>query len=279
MKRLFLGGLALLLSSLFLQCDRVDDPLVGDGFTTPSDSGSEDSLQHRVLLEEFTGVKCNNCPAATKEAKRLQARYGDRLILLGIHAGNLATTDEEHPKAFRTPEGNQLFSDFSLFGVPVGFVDRMDYSSGQGSLIKNPDDWAQEVARALNRPLTAEISLQEESYDPENRQLTIQGAVKIHSDSLKNLDTYLCVYLAENDIISAQTMGDKSVNPNYEHDHVFRGSMNSTYGKAVDFPQDTADFSYTATLDPEIVKGKLEVIAFIYNRADYQILETAQLRL
>lgn len=279
MKRFFSWGLALILSSLFLQCDRVDDPLVGDGFSKPSDPGSGDSLQHRVLLEEFTGVKCNNCPDATKEAKRLQALYGDRVILLGIHAGNLATTDADHPKAFRTPEGSQLFNDFSLFGVPVGFVDRMDHSSGQGALIKSPDDWAQEVTRALKRPLKAEISLQEKAYNPGNRNLSIQGAVKIHNDSLKNLDTYLCVYLAENDIISAQTMGDKSVNPNYEHDHVFRGSMNSTYGEAIDFPQDSADFSYTTTLDPEIVKANLQVIAFIYNRADYQILETAQLRL
>jgi thiol-disulfide isomerase/thioredoxin len=44
-------------------------------------------VTRRVLLEDFTGHTCNNCPAAAVIAEGLQTFYGeDQLILVGVHA-------------------------------------------------------------------------------------------------------------------------------------------------------------------------------------------------
>lgn len=268
-------------TSLFLLllagCDTVEDPLKGDGFTTPVDTTPGDSAVHRVLLEEFTGVKCNNCPNANKEAKRLKDVYGERLILLGIHASSFATTDAEHPRAFRTPEGTQLFSDFGLFGVPIAFINRRDYDPSTGTIGKGVGSWATEVQAAMQAPVMAKISLTEEGFS-NARKLTISGEVEIIG-TLPSSDIYLSLFLAENDIISPQTMPDKSVNPTYEHDHVFRGAFNSTYGTPLDLSNGTIPFQYSMTLDSAIVKENCEVIAFIYNRENYKILESFSIKI
>tara|TARA_B100001115_G_C15845526_1_gene425752 strand:- start:927 stop:1742 length:816 start_codon:yes stop_codon:yes gene_type:complete len=226
---------------------------------------------HRVFLEEFTGVKCNNCPAANQKAKNLQAIYGkENLILIGIHAGNLATTDAEHPKAFNTPEGTELFNFFQLFGVPVGFVNRLDYDENR--IIKGEGDWAGLVATELERQPVAEINLAEDRYNAGTMELTVSGNVNATGTLPDNIK--VCLYLTENDIVSAQTLGDKSVNPNYVHDHVFRGSFSGTYGKTIDLSSGSASFTESITLPSDAVKANCEVIAFIYDADNYEILQS-----
>lgn len=260
-------------SFCFIGCDTVDDPLKGDGFVTPIDTST--GTVHRVFLEEFTGVKCNNCPDATKEAKRLGELYGDQVVLLAIHAGNLAQTDDKHPRAFRTPEGTAFFNDFNLFGVPVAFVNRVGYPN---DLISVQAEWAADVATELSRSAVAEVSINEDAYDTTTRLLSISGEVEVFS-ALPTSNTYLSIFLAENDIISPQTMPDKSVNDNYEHDHVFRGTFNSTYGTPIDLSSGKANFSESLTLIPEIVKENCEVIAFVYDRDTYEILQVNKIEI
>ena len=44
----------------------------------------------KVLIEDFTGQKCVNCPKATDEIHVLQETYGeDNIIAVGIHSGPL----------------------------------------------------------------------------------------------------------------------------------------------------------------------------------------------
>lgn len=234
--------------------------------------GGYQGTGHKVLLEEFTGVKCNNCPAANQKAKDLQAIYGkENLILLGIHAGNLATTDAKHPKAFNTPEGTELFNFFQLFGVPVGFVNRIDHPAG--GIIKGEGDWAGLVAQELEQLPVAEISIQEDSYNGSTMELDVSGTIEVIG-TIDASEVNLCLYLAENGIISPQTMGDKSVNQNYKHDHVFRGSFSGTYGSPVDLSSGNASFSESITLPNDAVKENCEVIAFIYDTDTYEILQS-----
>ena len=272
--------------SLFLflagACDKIPE---GEYIKEPTDNGNDctptlqsDTLQ-RVLLEEFTGVKCNNCPEANRQAKNLQTVYGDQLILLAIHAGNLATTDAQHPRAFNTEEGTELFNFFNLFGVPVGFVNRKDYSSASPfDIIKLQADWGNEVQTLLNESPEVAIGINEVDFNANNRNLIIDGRIEVLA-GIPEGDIYYSVYLAENNIISPQTMGDKTVNANYEHNHVFRGSFNGTYGEPIDLSAGCAEFSKEMIVDNEIVKENCEVIVFVYQRDNYRILQVNKIDL
>lgn len=255
-------------------CDTIEE----DQYLKQVEIGGYVGTGHRVFLEEFTGVKCNNCPAANQRAKDLQAIYGkENLILLGIHAGNLATTDDKHPKAFNTPEGTELFQFFNLFGVPVGFVNRIDYENDRH--IKGEAEWASIVASELERLPVMAIDLEEESYNSGSMELRVSGTVTTNGNFDSSRNTYLCIYLAENGIISPQTMGDKSVNENYEHNHVFRGSFTGTYGDVIDLSSGTGSFNETITLPSDAVKENCEVIAFVYDRDNYEILQSNYLEI
>lgn len=267
------------LSLLISSCDKIEkgNYLIDRG-NNPIDTTSQDTvLKHVILLEEFTGVKCNNCPAANARAKELQSIYGEEnLILLGIHAGNLATTGEKHPKAFNTPEGDELFSFFTLFGVPVGFINRVDYPSN--GIIKNENSWGTTIASEITREPVARITLNEDSYNSANLTLSVSGSVTTQPN-FSGTNVKICLYLAENDIISPQTLADKTVDPNYEHDHVFRGSFTGTYGKPIDLSSGSDTFSENVVLPADAVKENCEVIAFIYDGDTYEILQATALKI
>lgn len=277
MKKFFLPLLAL--STLFLgsACDKIDPD---NYLKAPRETGggvdaSADTTR-KVFLEEFTGVKCNNCPAANAAAKNLQNAFGkDRLFLIGIHAGNLAAPDDKHPADFRTTEGNELFSFFQLFGVPVGFVDRTEYPA---RIIKGQGQWASSIQAQLDRPSVAGLGLAEDSYNTGSRELTISGQALLIRP-VEATDIKLVIYLAENGIIAPQTMGDKSINVNYEHNHVLRGSFTGTWGQSIDLSQGAVNFSESITLDAEVIKENCEVMAFIYDAENYEILQSAFLSL
>tara|TARA_R110002050_G_scaffold27038_7_gene70856 strand:- start:3819 stop:4652 length:834 start_codon:yes stop_codon:yes gene_type:complete len=277
MKKIFLS-LAVLALTLGA-CDKIEEGdylIQREGGGGGPIEGGQDSL-HVILLEEFTGVKCNNCPAANAKAKELQGIYGhDRLILLGIHAGNLAKTDDKHPKAFNTPEGTEMFNFFNLFGVPVGFINRIDYLNSD--IIKNEGDWGSIISQEVLREPVASIGLKEESFNAANSTLTVSGSVStLLTFSATNVK--ICLYLAENGIVSPQTMPDKSVNDNYEHNHVFRGSFTGTYGTTIDLSSGTNTFNESIVLPSDAVKENCEVIAFIYDGDSYEILQAASIEI
>jgi len=267
------------LSLVLGSCDKIErgDYLIARDTAIDTTAAIDTVLRHAILLEEFTGVKCNNCPAANVKAKELQSIYGyKRLILLGIHAGNLARTDDKHPKAFNTPEGTELFNFFNLFGVPVGFVNRIDYPNA--GIIKSEGAWGATISQEILREPVASISINEENFNSGTSTLTVSGVVG--TVGLFNIaDVKICLFLAENGIISPQTMPDKTVDNDYVHNHVFRGSFTGTYGKSIDLSSGSNTFNESIVLPQDAVKENCEIIAFIYNGDTYEILQVASIEI
>ena len=83
MKKIFpliVASVAMFLSS----CANVDE---GDRYIKVESSDAK----RAVLVEEFTGQKCINCPEAHEELTKIQKEYGeDNVISVCIHASALA---------------------------------------------------------------------------------------------------------------------------------------------------------------------------------------------
>ncbi len=261
----------------FAACEVIDDPIKEN--PTGTGTGNGDEVQKKVLLEEFTGTRCNNCPAATQIAQNLSAQYGENVILMAIHASSLANPDAKHPKDFRTPEGTELFNFFDLVGVPVGFVNRVDYPSDIG---KSPGEWGTEIADILQEDALAKLEISEENYDAGSRQLQVKIQTEMLDDVLTE-SLFLNVFLVENDITAPQTKQDKAVEEDYVHQHLLRASFNSTYGEEI-FPDGAAagevnERIYSLTLDGEWVKENTAVIAILYQESDFEILQAEEIEL
>ena len=82
MKHLHLLYTFLLSALLFASCDNIseEERLVYE---------KPEPAKRVVLLEDFTGQKCSNCPNANELIETLQNDFGDNLVVVGIHGGPL----------------------------------------------------------------------------------------------------------------------------------------------------------------------------------------------
>ena len=72
----------------------------------------------KVVLEEFTGIKCSYCPDGHKRANELKAANEGNVFLVNIHSGGYATPGAGEPD-MRTPEGDIIDKASGLNGYPA----------------------------------------------------------------------------------------------------------------------------------------------------------------
>ena len=78
-----------------------------------------------VLIEDYTGQYCVNCPRATEEIERLVEQYGDTsVIAVAIHSGPFSKNKGELTPLY-TEVGDMYFNTWGLSAQPVGLVDRL----------------------------------------------------------------------------------------------------------------------------------------------------------
>lgn len=217
-------GAAMLATS----CDIVTDPL--EKPIVPPDT-SETVVQN-VLLEDYTGHLCGNCPAAADRAKEIQTLYGKkRVIVVAVHSGHFARTNSEYPIDWRSPEGEELNTAFgnSRAGNPNGLVNRNERN---GKFILSVQDWASATAQELERAPAMGIKA---TTQWDAATATVTATVELNYLAAGQPDYYLAAYLIEDGLVGDQL--DYRVNPShvkdFAFDHVLRASVNGTWGEQV----------------------------------------------
>ena len=133
-----------LICLLFAACDHIDenDRLI---YVEP------ESVKRCVLLEDFTGQKCVNCPRGTEVIEQLQGVYGENLIAVGIHSGPLGFKGTASILGLATDLGDEYYNHWSLEYQPVGLVNR------HGPV--NYTDWTTQVREEMKKNATINMSL------------------------------------------------------------------------------------------------------------------------
>lgn len=79
----------------------------------------------RVLIEDFTGQRCINCPKASEVIENLQKEYGaDNVIAVAIHSGPYSKDFMGNPLSLWTETGDYYFEPWYTGSQPVGVFDR-----------------------------------------------------------------------------------------------------------------------------------------------------------
>ena len=271
MKKILAILSAICLTIAFNACDKISPP-----YKIPV---VVPAGERNVLVEDFTGHKCGFCPRATRFAYDLKQTYGDRMIVVSVHAGFFASTNiPPYTYDFKCAESTALDTDFgiSLAGNPNGMVNRKKLN---GSFIVPYTAWGSEVANILNstEPLPVRIDVTAD-YDTTTRQLDTQVQLDFASDLS---GTYkLSVYLVEDSIVKWQKDYDASPSDveNYIHREVLRGSMNGTYGDVIanTTEGETAIRNYSTTLNTEWDAAHMSLVVFLYNDATKEIIQVEQ---
>lgn len=253
----------------------------------PDNSGSGggqgvDGPARKVLLEDFTGHTCNNCPAATDGALSLQAFYGEDLILVGVHA--TAFADPAAPPFdtdYRTTAGEDYVTTFGVNSLPAGMVSRRPFS---GSIIVGAGNWGSAVAEIINTPAEVEVLFDNVSLNSGTNTVIMNLKVVPVVDLTGDLN--LTIYLTEDSLVSAQI--DNRVNPpvvlDYLHRHVLRGNVNGSWGDAIGTGTlaagDTITLPYTYTLPTNVLDAAhCALVAYIYRTDTYEVLQVEEHKL
>ena len=218
----------------------------------------EGGVARHVLIEDFTGQKCANCPTATQVIEQIGREFPEAIIPVAIHSGDLGVLPTaEEPYGLATELGNEYYRHWGIDMQPLGVIDRSD-----GKL--NHPLWMAKVKKDLqDRPL-APIDIRIGFNDE-------QTAVSIDVVAVKDsaAQGHIQAWLTEDSITALQYMPDGSKNNSYLHQHVLRTSLNGSWGDDVSVSNANSQqsFSYDLPANTEWKKEHLAVVAFVYNDA------------
>lgn len=277
---------SLLVLALFSGCDIIDAPKNDTAHPVSPVTG----LTRRVLLEDCTGARCNNCPEAADIAQSLQDLYNtdqERVIVVDINmvAQYAAPLPPNYTTDFRTPAGDEyaIHYDMAGLGLPRGLINRMPYG---GVIGINKNNWSSAVAAVIDLP--PDMDLWFDSLNFNSATNVVTATVKVAVINAINGPHNLTVYLTEDHVIDWQE--DHRVPgtdvPNYDHRHVLRDNLNGTWGDVIipvsAQPGDTLSESFTYTLPPEgainhvINTSNCSLVAYVYSTSGADAEEVKQ---
>ena len=243
-------------------CDKIDINNTHKPFN-PSGHGKT------VLIKDFTGVRCVNCPAAAEAVHELQHELGeDRVFIMSVHAGYLAQPIGKFPD-FTTPEGTAWYGNNS--SNPLFSVDHVALTDGNTLYVEQIDA---PLSDALAENQTFEV-FTTANYDEETRQLGIETDVVATADVVGNF--YVTVCLLEDSIVGRQVVPG-GIDTAYVFRNVFRGTVNGadgdTFYNGPVYIDDEYIYKYNIELDSAYNADQCYVMVYLYDKTDGKILQT-----
>lgn len=261
---------------LFLySCDIIEPPYRE---TTNVDTSST-TFVRKVLIEEYTGFRCGNCPEAAEHAHKLAEFYKGKVYTLKVHSGYYAIPTNQFTYDFRTTEGTELdkFFGCSKAGNPNGLISRYGFPSK--AHILRDQKWEEAIKSLLKEKPKMLINLNN-GYDSVTREITSNVEIKFLEDSKPNYA--LAMYIVEDSIVQYQ-QDDRRRPPDvwdFVHDDILRGSMNGTWGTIISdnpIPAGTTiqrQFKYTIPQEKDWRPHQIKIMAFVHDHQNsYEIYQ------
>lgn len=250
----------------FTSCEEIPpqiNPQMGP-IDNPGDTTPVDNQPRQVLIEEFTGVNCVNCPDGSQAIETLLDIYGEQLIAVSIHSsGFFSQPLDESQYDFQTIEGDNILS---YLGEPIGyptsvinrkkFPDEFDLQLGKGQ-------WAGYIAEETAIPPKVRIGIKP-SYDVNSRELDVDVTLYVAED-ITDPDVRLSVMILEDDIVDAQ-ITPNGLEEDYKHKHVLRDMLTNFDGNVIaeDLLADAEiEKSFNMTLPAGWEANNCKVVVFV----------------
>lgn len=264
----------------FYACDKIEE---GKYKQNSSPTGIPDTnIVHvkKVLLEDYTGHTCGNCPKAAEIAHSIAVSKPGRVVIISVHAGGFALPmPGKYSYDFRTPAGTALDNFFGISagaGNPNGMVNRVGETNNK---IKGQGAWAGLVDTLLTSTLHMDIKV-----DNIFVEATKTVTSTINAESLSNYPNpiKLVVVVTEDSIKSYQTDYRKNPPdiPDYYHREVLRTSITPTFGDTLGngAPGLGKKFKkvYTYALNSNWSAKHCRIVAYIYDATTLEVLQVEE---
>lgn len=211
--------------------------------TTYVESPVQTAELHNVLIEEFTGVRCPNCPQGHVIIANIKAANPGRVNSLSLHPIN--SLGAPYPFSvldFRSQDAQDLFDYLGQIGLePAAGINRKLFG-GETKILLDKSKWNAKVNDELSSTVPVNIVL-ESTYDSVLREVTI--VTELHYIQASSEQHKLTVVLTESNLVTAQLDG-AVIDTFYTHKDIVRGFVTSKTGDLL-----------TATIEPGRVIRKV----------------------
>lgn len=252
-KNLFLGVATAAMAMAAASCSNIDE---GDRliYVKPAEVG------RAILIEDFTGQRCINCPTGTEIINGIVDTYGeDNVIAVGVHSGPLGFAGNSKTVGLMTDTGNEYYTRWdkeNKMGQPWVVFNR------KTSPDSHYNNWAAMVGTIISEKANLSVKIAN-AYDAATRTLT----TTVGADGVNGtVNGKLQVWIVEDGVKALQMMPDGSANKEYIHNHVFRAAVNGTWGEDVTVKEgETTTKQYQYVLPEAWNADNIAVVAFVYN--------------
>lgn len=223
----------------------------------------------KVLISDFTGVRCPNCPNAAKKIHELDSAYPGRLVAIALHVKNNPFTTPHIPTAdYRTWEATQIFDLLGKSGaLPIGAIDQVKFLT-ESQILVNVDKWTNYFLQRISTVSPVNIIITPKAVVGQNRTYIVNVKTEFHL-SIPN-ETFLTVAITESGMKSPQTQPDGHVDSLYEHKHVLRTTLTDPRGNLLmNNPEINRVIikEFKITIPAEWDENNCEVNAYVHRNA------------
>lgn len=256
---------------------------------TRTDTVKSGSLQN-VLIEDFTGWNCGNCPAASDVAHVLKEQYGERVIPVKIHTTiQFSAPDNIHEsRDFRNKVGEEIFNFFKGNSLPNGMINRKMVNTSQ---IVYHTAWSGLAKSALEQNPSMDIKLHSRVSD-NNGKASMNVQVQLNYLKDGSLEDKLVLFYVEDSVKGVQKdyrKDDPLVDP-YYHMEMLRGAVTGPWGESVslfasekknEIPKSGQKIAidYSQDLNPDWNPDHLYLVAFVYNEKSKEVIQVTKRKL
>jgi hypothetical protein len=248
---------------LSFSCDEVA-PVLNPGGNGPNEDVPVEDQMRQVLIEEFTGVRCVNCPAGSEAIEVLLNTYGQQLVAVSIHAGFFAVPYPESDGELENAVGSSLLS---LLGEPLGYptavVNRKRFDGEENRQI-GQSSWPGYIAQELVGDPAVKIDIIP-TYNEVTRELALDVDLYVEEDVTAD-DLRLTVFITESNIKDPQ-LTPAGTDYEYTHKHALRGAVTAFDGSTLSetfTAGAVVSRSYTTTLPSLWNANECHIVAFVH---------------
>ncbi len=245
----------------FASCDNVDE---ADRFIKVE----RPTIERKVLIQEFTGQGCINCPQGAALVHSLQTEYPGSIIAVNLHPENTQYTRPLGGMKLTSTEATLYYNYYKPSMLPSAVIDG-------ANAISNVSLWTNAVLEALQKPSAADLELMTE-YSESTRELKVTYFSKFNQIFQSPLA--INIWVVENDIVGPQYSGSNIIK-DYTHNHVLRTTLTGEWGESIGesfIPEQEFIGSFTIKLDDSWKAENCEVVGFLQNPSTKSVEQSAE---
>lgn len=298
-KTIFLGLFSLV---AFNACDDIDEvDRISIGKTEKHTVVAEDVTlevdgqqftytdQHRMLIEDFTGWRCVNCPnMAAFLANNIESVYPSVIVSLHPSANTLSNTDKAPfnlsctlaDEIANSVAGSNIASSMSLPAVSLDqkAYDGQTIQSGDTTTVYNAlrsFAFEQYTLYYIKGAPYANVAIKAEKQADNKFQLS----TLIVPGKFSNRNVCLQLWLLESGILAYQSTQSGMIQ-NYENNHVLRAAINGNQGEIISLTEENIVKKHTLSFDnTEYVADNCNVVAIISDPTTHEVINCVEVEL